>query len=178
MLQPRPASLPRIGARGWAPGEPGCLPRAAGSIVAEDLVSSSPGQRGREGWKVVSLPARGQSSPDPTQPAYSEPRCSGFGNEGSSGRGSCASPGSRNSGGGGVLLLAGLSRCPLRLQAVVTPAHPRLPLQRVRSGLWMPPSSVPEGFSGKCCRKPLQIRIARTFQGPNRFWLRIRPLRR
>ena len=24
MLQPRPASLPRIGARGWAPGEPGC----------------------------------------------------------------------------------------------------------------------------------------------------------
>lgn len=137
-----------------------------------------PARGDAEGWKVVSLPARGQSSPDPTQPAYSEPRCSGFGNEGSSGRGSCASPGSRNSGGGGVLLLAGLSRCPLRLQAVVTPAHPRLPLQRVLSGLWMPPSSVPEGFSGKCCRKPLQIRIARTFQGPNRFWLRIRPLRR
>ena len=52
---------------------------------------------------MVSLPARGQSSPDPAQPPHSEPRCSGFGNEGSSGRGSCASLGSRNSGGGGVL---------------------------------------------------------------------------
>lgn len=119
------------------------------------------------GWEVVSLPARGQSSPDPAQPPDSEPRCLVFGNEGSSGRGSCASPGSRNSGGGGLLLLARLSRCPLRLQAIVRPAHPRLPRRRVLRGRWMPPSSVPEGFSGNCCRKPLQI--ARTFQGANRF---------
>lgn len=136
MSLPRRAESVDSRGRGWAAAPPGlpalsrgarlgswrarvCAARCGLHCCRRSGVLPARGDAG--GWEVASLPARGQSSPDPAQPPDSEPRCLGFGNEGSGGRGSCASLGSRSSGGGGLLLLARLSRCPLRLQAAVRP---------------------------------------------------------
>lgn len=170
---PRPA-LPRIQGARLGAWRAGCLPRAAGLHCCRrsDVLFSRP--EGTPRWKVVSLPARGQSLPDPTQPAYSEPRCSGFGNGGQRSGLLCITGEQEQWRGRGVALGRALTVPAPATGGCLGP--PRL-LRRVLRWALVLPVPVP-GVSGKCCRKPLQMGIARTFQGPNGFWLRIRPLRR
>ena len=90
-------------------------------------------------------------------------------------------PGEGNSGGGGVCSWQGSHgtssdhRPKSRRPSSSSPPPPPT-AARPHCGLDAP-KFQPRGLFGNCCRKPLRIGTARTFQGTDRFWQRIRSLR-
>lgn len=100
------------------------------------------------------LPARGQPSPDPSQPQISEPRCVGIWKLGVQWSLFLCIPeeGEQWRRRGGVLL-AVFSRCPLLATGnchagPLASTYPHLPRRRVLTMGWMSPSSILEGFLG------------------------------